>query len=193
MQHTLFSRCGRTARDPGLAECAVAAAAAGMCFWVRAPWRCGWYQLLGGMAAAATARERGVRSTPRASPNAAHKVHLEFVVRMLPSHLAAVAANMNEVDFRARSAHAASISGAQHAAVKGATWLQRFACAACGVLPAPGAALHQIWFCRRECAACMAVTHCGPACQRAHWRMHRKDCKLLRKPMEPPPAMDKRS
>jgi len=28
-----------------------------------------------------------------------------------------------------------------------------------------------------NCSACRAVVYCGPRCQRAHWRVHKGDCK----------------
>ena len=41
-------------------------------------------------------------------------------------------------------------------------------CASCGAAPRGGL---------QECASCRAVVYCGPGCQQAHWKKHRKPCK----------------
>ena len=43
-------------------------------------------------------------------------------------------------------------------------------CAACGKSPA-----------RSRCGRCRAVRYCGPACQRAHWKEHKAQCKKTTK------------
>jgi hypothetical protein len=116
------------------------------------------------------------------SPDARCNVQLMFAACLGPGGAAAVIRAESDEVFSARKVQVERASIALRAAVKGAARPQRFACAGCGALPAPGAPAHQ------KCAACMAVTYCGPACQRAHWRAHRKDCKLLRKHTEQPAA-----
>jgi len=32
-----------------------------------------------------------------------------------------------------------------------------------------------------NCSACRAVVYCGPRCQRAHWRVHKGDCRVAAK------------
>ena len=120
--------------------------------------------------------------------------HLSYVQSTMPAHLRSsrdavhqkAAAMMspgraNAFAFAAEpavQAASAAVVSAADAAVKAATRGRRFACAACGALPAQDATPFQ------KCAACTAVTYCGKECQRAHWPAHRADCKKLRKPKE---------
>jgi hypothetical protein len=129
---------------------------------------------------------RKMPANTMASPDASRKVQLEFLTHLKPDYLSGLAERMHDEALAARATRA---TDAACAAIRGATRPQRFACAACCALPAPGAAAPL-----QKCAACMAVTYCGPACQHAHWRAHRKDCKLLRKPTTepPPPAKSQR-
>ena len=46
-------------------------------------------------------------------------------------------------------------------------------CAACGKAPAVGSSL-------KRCNACHAVYYCNHACQKAHWKAHKKQCKKAR-------------
>jgi hypothetical protein len=45
----------------------------------------------------------------------------------------------------------------------------KYLCGACGKPPATGEAL-------LRCGRCRAVSYCGPACQRAHWKAHKMNC-----------------